>query len=246
VRSDAVVAPGGAAVTTHAPDTLGWWEDGERLFAGALGRMVEEEADGPSLLPGWSRRTLLAHVARNADALVNLLTWARTGEETPMYASVEAREAGIAETARLPFRALHDEVLAATERLATAVRELPDEKWTATVRTMGGRPVPASEVPWMRCREVWVHAVDLATGTEFRDVPEEVLARLVDDVWTMWEARDETPALTVFAGGRDWGGEGGVAVSGSLPDVVAWLTGRADGSALQADGQLPDLPPWLP
>ncbi len=231
-------------MTTHAPDTIGWWEDGERHFAGALGRMVEEEADGPSLLPGWSRRTLLAHVARNADALVNLLTWARTGEETPMYASPEAREAGIAETAGLPFQQLHDDVLASTERLVAAVRELPDEAWTATVRTFSGRPVPASEVPWMRCREVWVHAVDLDSGVSFADVPEEVQAALVDDVFRMWDRRDTVPDVAVFAGDREWG-TGALAVAGPLPAVTAWLTGRSAGEELQADGPLPALPPWL-
>ena len=40
----------------------------------------------PSRLPGWTRAHVLTHIARNADGLVNLVTWARTGEETPMYA----------------------------------------------------------------------------------------------------------------------------------------------------------------
>ena len=161
-----------------------------------------------------------------------------------MYASVEAREAGIAETARLPFRELHDEVLAATERLATAVRELPDEKWTATVRTMGGRPVPASEVPWMRCREIWVHTVDLDAGVGFEDIPEDVQAALVDDVFRMWDHRDVVPDVVIFAGDREWG-TGSLAVSGPLPAVTAWVTGRSAGKELQADGPLPALEPWL-
>jgi maleylpyruvate isomerase len=64
-----------------------WCTDGERFLDGALDRLAGVDLDGPSLLPGWSRRTVIAHVARNADALCNLLTWARTGVETPMYAS---------------------------------------------------------------------------------------------------------------------------------------------------------------
>ena len=47
---------------------------------------------GPSLLPGWSRGHVLTHLARNADGAVNLLTWARTGVETPQYVSQEQRE----------------------------------------------------------------------------------------------------------------------------------------------------------
>ena len=38
-----------------------------------------------SLLEGWTRSHLIAHVAYNAIALCNLMHWANTGEETPMY-----------------------------------------------------------------------------------------------------------------------------------------------------------------
>ena len=227
-----------------APATLGWWADGERHLGTALGRLTDGEFPGPSLLPGWSRGTVLAHVARNADALVNLLTWARTGVETPMYASPEARDAGIAETAGLPAAELRAEVLAATGRFAAAVRELPEEAWSAEVRTAQGRTVPASEVPWMRCREVWVHAIDLDAGVGWDEVPEEVLAALVDDVFRMWQRRGQTPGLTVFSGARTWG-EGPVAVSGALPAVAGWVTGRSAGAGLEADGGLPGLPAWL-
>ena len=226
------------------PATLDWWADGERHFGTALGRLTDEEFGSPSLLPGWSRATVLGHVARNADALINLLTWARTAIETPMYASPEARDAGIAEAAALPPDRLREEVLAATARLAAAVSGLPGDAWSAQVRTAQGRTVPASEVPWMRCREVWVHAVDLDAGIGFADVPDEVLAALVDDVFRMWERRGQVPGVTVFAGDRTWGA-GAVAVSGSPAAVAAWVTGRSTGSGLEADDVLPELPAWL-
>jgi maleylpyruvate isomerase len=225
-------------------EVLGWWTDGELHLGTALGRLTDEEFAGPSLLPGWPRQRLLAHVARNADALVNLLTWARTGVETPMYASPDAREAGITEAAALPPAQLRGEVLAATGRLATAMRELPDEAWTAQVRTAQGRMVPASEVPWMRCREVWVHAVDLDAGIGFADIPEDVLAALVDDVFRMWDRRDQVPDVAVFAGDREWG-TGSLAVAGPLSEVTSWLTGRSTGAGLSADGPLPALAAWL-
>ncbi|RBY78915.1 hypothetical protein DQ238_11030 [Geodermatophilus sp. TF02-6] len=226
------------------PETLAWWEDGERLFGTALGRMTDEEFDGPSLLPGWDRRHVVAHVTRNADGLVNLLTWARTGVETPMYPSPEAREAGIAETAALDPPRLRVELIAATARLADAVRGLPDAAWSVELRTMQGRSVPASVVPWMRCLEVYVHAVDLDAGVGFGDVPEEVQAAVVDEVFRAWERRDEVPDVVVFAGDREWG-SGAVAVSGPLPAVTAWLTGRSRGDGLAADGDVPAVPRWV-
>jgi maleylpyruvate isomerase len=223
---------------------LDLWRRGEEHLATALGRLTDEEFAAPSLLPGWDRQHLLAHLARNADALVNLLTWARTGVETPMYPSRAARDAGIAEAAGLPAPTLRAEVLAATGRLVDAVRAMPAGAWSAQVRTAQGRTVPATEVPWMRSREVWVHTVDLDAGVDFADVPEEVLAAVVDDVFAMWAVRDEVPDVAVFAGDREWG-TGALAVAGTLPDVTGWLTGRTSGAGLQADGPLPTLPAWL-
>ncbi|KQS56940.1 hypothetical protein ASG36_18260 [Geodermatophilus sp. Leaf369] len=225
-------------------EVLAWWAAGEEHLATALGRLTDEELDTPSLLPGWTRHRLLAHVARNADALVNLLTWARTGVETPMYASADARAAGIDSAAALSPADLRSEVLGSVVRLAAAVDALPDDAWSAQVRTAQGRAVPATEVPWMRCREVWVHAVDLDAGVGFDEVPDELAAALVDDVFRMWDRRDEVPDVVLFAGDRTWG-TGALAVSGELPAVLAWATGRSDGADLTADGPLPVLPAWL-
>ena len=220
------------------------WADGERLFATALGRLTDEEFDAASLLPGWDRRHVVAHVARNADAMGNLLTWARTGTETPMYPSREARDADIAETAALDAPRLRTELVAATARFADAVRGLPEQAWSAPVRTLHGREVPATEVPWMRCIEVVVHAVDLDAGVDFADVDAGVQAGICEEVLASWARRGETPDVVVFAGDQEWG-SGAVAVSGSLPAVTGWLTGRSTGEGLAVDGALPRLPRWV-
>jgi maleylpyruvate isomerase len=229
---------------TTPTEALDGWERGERHLGTALGRLTDEEFDAASLLPGWSRRHVLAHLAANADAMVNLLTWARTGTETPMYPSDEARDARIEELAALPPGQLRAAVLAGTQRLAQAVRAMPDHAWTAQVRTRQGHEVPAVAVPVIRARELWVHVADLDAGIGFDDVPDDVLAALVDDVFTRWDARDVVPDVAVFAGDREWG-TGALAVAGSLPAVAAWLTGRSPGEDLRADGPLPQLPAWL-
>lgn len=41
--------------------------------------VTESQVAEPSLLPGWTRGHALTHVARNADGLRNLLSWASTG-----------------------------------------------------------------------------------------------------------------------------------------------------------------------
>jgi maleylpyruvate isomerase len=223
---------------------LQWWEEGERFFADVVGHLSDVEFDDPSLLPEWSRRKLIAHVARNADALVNLVTWANTGHETPMYVSPEAREGGIAATARQSAPLLRADLQEAQLRLAGAIGQLPEHRWKNAVRTAQGRDIPVSEVPWMRCREVWVHAVDLNSGVGFVAIPEDVLVALIDDVADIWRLRDQTPPIT-FVTSKGRRGSGEIRVTGELPDIVGWITGRHGPDNLSTDGTFIELPPWL-
>ena len=83
-------------------DALGWAEQGTKLFLGALAELRDNELDLPSALPVWTRRHLVAHLAGNAEALLNLVRWAATGEETPMYSSPHQRNADIEAGAHRP------------------------------------------------------------------------------------------------------------------------------------------------
>jgi maleylpyruvate isomerase len=239
------LAPGGEAVTagTHDEVARRWWADGERGVADLLDRLTDEELAAPSGLPDWSRAHVVAHLTRNADALVNLLDWARTGVETPMYPSRAVRDAGIAETAALPPAELRAHYAAACGRLAEAMETLPAEAWTAQVRTMQGHTVPATEVPWMRAKELWVHGVDLRAGLTFADLPADFCTALVDDVHGLFAGREQTPDATIVATDvdRTWGA-GAVTVQGPVAAVAAWLT-RSDASGLT--GEIPQPPTWL-
>ena len=228
-----------------SPATLGWWRQGEQQLARTLTALADQDLDTPSLLPGWTRRTVVAHLARNADAVGNLLTWARTGEPTPMYDSAQEREEGIARTSRLPSSELLQDCRAAAERFVTAVDRLPLEAWQAEVVTAQGRTVPAAEVPWMRCREVWIHSIDLRAGTGFEDLPEDLLTALLDDVHRTWQRKGQDPGTTVTSqDGRSWG-SGPTRVTGTLPELAGWVTGREAPRTLHIDGDLPPLPAWL-
>ena len=86
----------GEGATMKPDQTLTWVQDGTERLRAQLAGLPDEALDGPTALPGWNRRYLFSHMAANADALCNLLYWARTGEERRMYASDRAREEGIA------------------------------------------------------------------------------------------------------------------------------------------------------
>jgi maleylpyruvate isomerase len=220
-----------------------WWTAGERAVARVVDRLTDDELAARSALPDWSRAHVVAHLARNADALINLLEWARTGVETPMYASREARNVGIEQTAALSPAELRADYAAACARFAEAVESAPAAAWAATIRTMQGGELPATAVPWMRAKEVWVHGADLAAGLAFADMPTDFCAALVDDVLTTFTARGEAPDVTLVATDveRSWGA-GTDRVQGPVNAIAAWLT-RSDDSGLT--GAVPHVPRWL-
>ena len=88
----------------------------------------------PSLLDGWSRAHVITHLARNADGCTNLLIWARTGIEHPMYASGDDRDEAIAEGAVRGHRLLAEDLAASAERFASSARALPPQAWAAEMQ----------------------------------------------------------------------------------------------------------------
>lgn len=207
----------------------------------------------PSRLPGWSRAHVVTHLARNADGLVNLLTWARTGIEHPMYASAADRDADIEEGADRLAQVLCEDLRAASDRFMVAAESLPDQAWLASVTARLPTPFPAAKIPYLRLAEVWLHLFDLDAGFEFSEVPAAHLEPILGEAVARQLNRPDGPnvRLTVeLSGGREqvWdlvGGDGNPAqheVAGSAADVVTWLTGRSDGAGLRGD--VPVLPAW--
>jgi maleylpyruvate isomerase len=223
----------------------------------ATGRLLRtaealDEADlaGPSLLPGWTRGHVLTHVARNADALVNLLTWARTGVVTPAYPDRRRRDADIEAGADRPLAEQLADVREAAERFAAAVDAMPTEAWTAVLDVPAG-PLPAPLIVWNRLREVEVHHVDLAAGYQPADWPEAFSHRLLHEVVADLSGHDAFPSLVLEPGGTGHRlilGEpdGAPTVSGPAWSLAAWLTGRTRGEDLTVDppGPLPTPPGW--
>ncbi|HEX6355965.1 maleylpyruvate isomerase N-terminal domain-containing protein [Actinophytocola sp.] len=179
-----------------------WTDSGTKLFHGALDRLSDADLDGPSLLPGWTRKHVVAHVHHNAEALRRLVSWAATGVENRMYAGPEQRNAEIETSAQLPAATLRELVVRSAEALAADLDALAPDAWTHLVVTAQGRTVPATEIPWMRAREVAVHSVDLDAGVGFADLPEDLTAALVADAIDKQRAHGLTAALAAWLTGR--------------------------------------------
>jgi maleylpyruvate isomerase len=228
---------------------------GTAYFRRALQRVRDDELTAPSLLPGWRRNQLVAHVGYNARAVARLVSWAATGVENPMYASPEARTEEIERGATLRPDALRSLCEHAAIDLDVRWRDLPDDRWSATVVTAQGREVPASETLWMRSREVWLHAVDLDVGGRVADIPAPVLRRLLSDVVGMWDKRGELGGFSLVVDGpreadRASYGDPAAATSVAAPlaALVGWATGRVGHThpSLRWDRGTPtEAPRWL-
>jgi maleylpyruvate isomerase len=228
---------------------------GTAYFTRKLGELTDEQFTAPSLLPGWSRAHVIAHVGYNARALTRLLEWASTGIETPMYAGPEQRAQEIEDGATLTPAALRHLVTHSAVHLNVEWRDLPADRWTAPVRTAQGRTVPVAETAWLRTREVWLHAIDLNNGATFTDLPPEVIDRLLQDVTHSWRQREQglnlilnptdRPTTIPVSPAND---QDAITVTGTAADLTRWATGRGRRgltTTTTTGADIPAAPRWL-
>lgn len=222
---------------------------GTAHYSGQLALLENSEFSEPTRLEGWTRAHLIAHVGYNAAAICNLMDWATTGIENPMYSSPEARGKEIEYGATLipdALRNLHDHTVA---RLDVAWRDAPAAAWDAEVLTAQGRTVPASETLWMRSREVWIHAVDLGVKAGFSDIPKVILSTLLPEVVGKWQKTGAGEGLVLVndeTGERiEVSGEPTTEIHGDLTGLVRWATGRGAEGVTVTDGEVPTPPRWL-
>ncbi|GLY75803.1 maleylpyruvate isomerase N-terminal domain-containing protein [Actinoallomurus iriomotensis] len=179
-----------------------WMDRGTELFLGVVDRLTDDELAAPTALDGWTRRHVIAHVHGNAEALRRLLGWAATGVENRMYSGPRQRAEEIETAARLPADELRALVHGSAASLAGDMDALPESAWRSPVVTAQGRTVPAEEIPWMRAREVAVHAVDLDHGVGFADLPDGFNAALAADAAARHAARGHAAGLAAWLSGR--------------------------------------------
>ncbi|SNT62350.1 maleylpyruvate isomerase [Asanoa hainanensis] len=216
----------------------------ERLITTAAGFDDAAVAE-PSALPGWTRGHVLAHVARNADGLRNLLVWARTGVVTLQYQPGQ-RDREIARDADRPAAVHLADLRESTRAYAEAAEALTPEQWS-TILDVPGRPQPTLYSTWRRLREVELHHVDLAAGYGPDDWPDAFAHRLLRDVVGGFDGTTPLVLRPADIGHPLEVGTGGPVVSGSACELVAWLTGRSAGVDLTVtpDGPLPNPPDWM-
>lgn len=227
-------------MTDHVRDLASVRDATYRLLSAAA-RLDNALLADASRLPGWSRGHVLAHLARNADALGNVLLG------RPMYASEDVRDAEIERDAPRPLPAQLSDLRRSAARFEE-VTETPAD-WSRTVELRNGVTDTASNIPFRRWTELEIHHADLGIGYELEDLPEEFTEREIGFLADRFAGPlgASVPATELTDGTRAWrtghGGGPRITVTGTAPGLLGWLAGRRDGSALTVEGgALPGLP----
>lgn len=243
-------------MTNRAADNLALLDiETERLLTTCRDLVAAGEgsatASRPTLCEGWDVAHLLTHLARNADALGNLVRWAIDGVERAAYVSDEQRDRDIAEGARRPLAEIVADVEAAAARFRELAGALTGPAGEAEVRTRTGTPVQGHQVVAMRVLEVVFHHVDLQAGHTFDDADPAWVARTLRRGVARWEETGAAPPLTLVPVGDHAEGMPPLRLSGGGPEVrgtpgalLLWLArGRPEGLTSTAPA-LPTPPAW--
>lgn len=211
-----------------------------------LASLTEPEVREPSLLPGWSRAHVAAHVTLNGEAFRRVLTAVLAGEPASMYDSNEARDADIEELSAAPLADLVTRSRGVAGELTALLGRLGPEHADVMVDRLagvsGGVTFPVRGVLPRRLNEVWIHLADLGLPRATRaDWPVEFTRALI----AARAARYPGWAFAATDLPDRWGDAGAPTLSGSAVDLAWWLTGRGDGEGLTSStGALPEAPTY--
>lgn len=229
--------------------TLEALHQSEQRLLRTVDSLHAEDWTAPSVLPGWTRAHVAAHLALNAEGLAGAVDGLAHDLDVPVYASSEARDADIEELAQAEPAEIRERLFGASQALRDALASLDDGQWTGAVaRTPGGPLWPVVEVPHTRRREVEIHHADLGAGYSPRDWPADFAETLLAMAAEDHASSADSPAFSVRPSGaaHPWsvGAEEPV-VEGSAADLAWWLVGRGRGERLTCTGaELPRLGPW--
>ncbi|MGI8452260.1 MAG: maleylpyruvate isomerase family mycothiol-dependent enzyme [Streptosporangiaceae bacterium] len=212
---------------------------------GTAQALTDDDLHEDSALPGWSRVHVLTHVAQAADARTGLLLAARAGQVGRQYPSEQARAEAIEAGARRPAAVVRSDLHRAVQECLTAIREHPVQLWDAPGIWLGGHRRPVRGVVTGLRRELEYHHVDLAAGYEPAGWPDEFVVTELSRVTARMDRRADAPPMTLTCPATVRVSiTPPVDVTGPPAAILAWLSGRSDGTGLDPDGRaLPAIPP---
>jgi len=190
---------------SHLSDNLTLLAHETTLLVRTASGLDDQTIRAASLCDGWTRAHVLSHIARNADALGNLVGWAITGTPTPMYDSPQVRDADIDAGSTRGAEEILTDVEDSAARFASVVTGLAGPPEQVEVEMRAGRRVLGGQLPTLRLMEVVFHHVDLAAGYTFADADPGFVNRAISIAVQRFAASDRAPSITLRSDeGETW------------------------------------------
>ncbi|ASY65278.1 Maleylpyruvate isomerase, mycothiol-dependent (plasmid) [Sinorhizobium sojae CCBAU 05684] len=221
---------------------LDWARRGTAYFARLLNELSDRDLDAPSALPGLSRRHIIAHIGYHARLISEMVAWARTGQLGPFPEAAQVSTSDVVLGASLPSRALRHLFDHSGVHLNVEWRDLSDAGWDASVEDAAGRRVTLRDTPEIRARALWLHAVDLAAGGRFADMPPDFIDPLIRYYAAAYTGRPFSLSFSDRPEPLVVGNAPEIAVTGRAADIAQWLCGRGVRGLQVAGGVLPEEP----
>ncbi|WP_309113667.1 maleylpyruvate isomerase family mycothiol-dependent enzyme [Saccharothrix sp.] len=207
--------------------------DAHRRLGELVAGLTDDRVREPSVLPGWTRGHVLAHIAGVTEAMARQAENEGTKLE-PYPGGRPARDAAIEERAGRSAAEHRTAIAAAVERLEKAWDGVRD--WSTPVAYRDGTLEDTAYAVW---REIEIHTFDLGLGPvtfspEFCEHAVDFLAKRVPD----------GVQLILASPGRKWtiGTGEPHELRGEATDLVVWLAGREPLG--EVTGTRPELNPW--
>ena len=198
--------------------------------------LTDDDARRASALPGWTRAHVLTHVAQAADSRTGLLRASRAGRVGVQYPSEHARAEAIEVAARRPAAVIRAGLHRAVQECLTAIGEHPAQLWDAPAIWLGAGRRPVRGVITSLRRELEYHHVDLAADYAPADWPGDFIATELSRVTALMDRRADAPPMTLTGPATvRIGTTSAVDVIGPPAAILAWLSGRGDGSGPHPD-----------
>ena len=184
--------------------TLPWMGAGTELLLRAVGALPDDALAEPSRLTGWTRAHVVGHLARNAEALTRLATWARTGVR-------ERRCTPAASSARRTSRVgagPGGHAAPGADRDRRDPGRGAGRAGRADLAGAGaqrGRPARSRRprCPGCGCARCGCTRWTWTPGSELADLPPEVVDTLLDDATGTLSAKEGCPAVLLVATDRE-------------------------------------------
>jgi maleylpyruvate isomerase len=190
-----------------------------QLLLETVDALSETDFHEASSLPGWSRLTVVAHLALNAASFVHLLDEASRGVVGEQYpGGMAGRDAQIADAATWTPGQTVKNLRAAIYALEGAWAGASHDAWHGTGRRASGDVVAMYELPFYRWRETVVHLTDMNVGVDHERWP-ALYVRLELERQKMAWAASHPMGLTQLPK---------AALSLSPSHRLAWLLQRVD------------------